>query len=246
MTDREPPATPSAAAPAIDRRFIDDNRLVERYLDGKLPFKGARELEAWCRAHPEFLGELNLSQRTHASLRLLEAAGQPQDLREREPPWWRSPALLIALVVVSLASLVACWALAGKYARVSGDLEDARVKLQQGNLAAPGSQRTLRLEPDRSPDAAAARITVDRNSPQLLALHLAMGYAHDAQFRVIVDKRGQGRALVIDNLTRDSNGDLRIAFNTAALAPGLYDVRIESLPMRGEPAGAGWFVLDAH
>jgi hypothetical protein len=74
----------------FDRKFIEDHKLVERYLDNKLPFKGARDLENWCRAHPDYLNELKLSERAHTSLKLLENSGQPQDLGEPRPPWWKT------------------------------------------------------------------------------------------------------------------------------------------------------------
>src|SRR3981189_3320493 len=54
---------PQTAPPRFDRKFIEDHQLVERYLDNKLPFKGARDLENWCRAHPDYLNELKLSER---------------------------------------------------------------------------------------------------------------------------------------------------------------------------------------
>ena len=57
------PTNTPPPAPRFDRKFIEDHKLLERYLEGKLPFKGARDLENWCRANPEYLSELNLSQR---------------------------------------------------------------------------------------------------------------------------------------------------------------------------------------
>jgi len=59
-------------SPRFDRKFIEDHKLVERYLENKLPFKGARDLEQWCRQHPDYLNELKISERAHASLKLLE------------------------------------------------------------------------------------------------------------------------------------------------------------------------------
>ena len=67
-------------APRFDAKFIEDHQLIERYLQNKLPSKGARDLENWCRANPEYLEGLNLPERTQASLKLLEASGKPVDL----------------------------------------------------------------------------------------------------------------------------------------------------------------------
>src|ERR1700685_4841554 len=80
-----------AAPPRFDAKFIEEHKLIERYLENKLPGRGARDLENWCRAHPEYLNNLKLPERTQASLKLLEASGQSQDLGEPPAPWWKSP-----------------------------------------------------------------------------------------------------------------------------------------------------------
>ncbi len=71
---------------------------------------------------------------------------------------------------------------------------------------------------------------VSRSAPQLIDLHIDMSYTTLMQFRVTVDKQDQGRALVLENLTKDSNSELRLTFNTTGLAAGIYTVRIEALP----------------
>ena len=91
----------------FDRKFIEDHKLIERYLDNKLPFKGARDLENWCRAHPDYLNELKLAERAHTSLKLLENSGQPQDLGEPRPPWWKTIYVPIGLRMIAFISLVA-------------------------------------------------------------------------------------------------------------------------------------------
>ncbi len=238
--------TAEPAVSRFDRKFIEEHGLIERYLENKLPYKGARELENWCRANPQFLDELKMTERTHASLKLLEASGRPQDLREPQTPWWKTTAFLIGLGTASAASLIAFWALFGKYELIKGELEDANGKLHHGSLIAPGEQTSLRIAPDRAPNLNGARVSIDRHSAKLMALRIDVGNIHATQFRVIVDKKDQGRALTIENLARDSNGDLRLAFNTSALADGIYDVRIESMPLFGAQVPAGWLTLDVH
>lgn len=234
------------AAPRFDRQFIEENDLIERYLNGKLPFKGARDLEQWCREHPEFLEELNLTERTHASLKLLEASGRPQDLREPPPKWWKTPYFQIGLGAVTFLSLVAFWVLFGKYVFLSGRLTDVRAQLTQGTMVPATSDRDLLVDPDRAPGINHTRIVVSRAVPELINLRIAMGYVRDPLFRVIVDKQDQGRALVISNLSKDSNGELKVSFNTSALAGGIYTIRIESLPFRGSPIADGWAILDVR
>ena len=238
--------SPDSGAPRFDRKFIEDHELVERYLQSKLPFRGARDLENWCREHPEFLNELQLSERTHASLKLLEASGQPQDLRERRPPWWKNNFVPLGLCIVTLFSLAALCALLAKYSLLRSEVENARALQHQGSLMPPATLSTVRVFPDRTPNAGQSRVAVNHGVAQLIDLRIGMGFSRDTQFRVTVDKRDQGRALVINNLTKDSNGDLSLAFNSSALAPGLYSVRIEALPFLGTAVPAGWLILDAR
>jgi len=84
---------------------------------------------------------------------------------------------------------------------------------------------------------------VSRSAPQLMDLHIDMGYSKSSQFRMIVDKKDQGRALILNNLLKDSNGDLRLTFNSTGLAAGIYNVRIEALPFRGPSVAEGWLIL---
>ena len=114
IPETKPAGKPQPVSPRFDKKFIEDHKLVERYLENKLPFKGARDLEQWCRAHPDYLNELKLSERAHASLKLLEASGRPQDLGEPKPPWWKSIYLLIGLAAFAFVCLIVCLVARGK------------------------------------------------------------------------------------------------------------------------------------
>src|ERR1700733_13731247 len=100
---------PAPVSPRFDRKFIEEHKLVERYLENKLPFKGARDLENWCRANPEYLEELKMSERAQSSLKLLEAAGAAPDLGEEKPAWWKSINVLLGLCALTFVSFVAFW-----------------------------------------------------------------------------------------------------------------------------------------
>jgi hypothetical protein len=236
---------PQTAAPRFDRKFIEDHHLVERYLEGQLPFKGARDLENWCRAHPEYLNELKLSERAQASLKLLEASSSPVDLREPKAPWWKTIHVLIGLGAIAFLSLLAFWVLLGKYVFLRGELDDTRTLMSRGSLVQPATTREMRLTPDRAPGIGRARIVVSRNAPQLVDLHVDLAYTNkQMEFRMFVDKEDQGRALVLNNLLKDSNGELRMTLNSTGLGAGIYKARIEALPFRGSPIPVGWMILE--
>jgi hypothetical protein len=238
---------PQTAPPRFDRKFIEEHKLIERYLENKLPFKGARDLENWCRAHPDYLNELNMSERAQTSLKLLEASGQSVDLREPKPRWWKTTYVLIGLCVVAGLSLIAFWAVLGKYVLLRGELDDTRTLMNQGSLVQPATSRELRVSPDRAPGIDRARIVVARAAPQLMDVHVDLGYTDKlVQFRLFVDKKDQGRALILNNLLKDSNGELRVTLNSTGLAAGIYNIRIEALPFRGSPVPIGWLILDVR
>jgi hypothetical protein len=235
------------APPRFDRKFIEDHKLVERYLENKLPYKGARDLENWCRANPDFLNELKLTERAHASLKLLEASGQPQDLGEPQLPWWKTVYVPIGLGVIAFLSLVAFWVLVGKYVMLRGELEDTKTLMNQGSLVQPATLREVSVTPDRAPGVDRARISLSRGAPVLMNVHIDLAYTNKlVEFRMFVDKKDQGRALVLNNLLKDSNGQLNMTVNSTGLAGGIYNVRIEALPDRGSPLPVGWLILDVH
>jgi hypothetical protein len=240
-------AKPAPVSPRFDRKFIEDHNLVERYLENKLPFKGARDLEQWCRAHPDYLNELKLSERAHASLKLLEASGRPQDLGEPKPPWWKSIYLLIGLGAIALVCLVAAWSLAGKYTLLQGKLEDTKRVMSQGPLVQPATEKAVFISPDHAPGIDRARIKLSHAAPLLMDVHIDLGYTQKLQqFRMFVDKKDQGRALVLNNLLKDSNNELRLTLNSTGLSAGIYTVRIEALPPRGVPIAIGWLIIEVE
>jgi hypothetical protein len=107
----------------------------------------------------------------------------------------------------------------------------------------------MHVAPDRAAGIDKARIVVNRSMPQLVDLHIDLSYSKQAQqYRMFVDKQDQGRALILNDLLKDSNGELQLTFNTTGLAAGIYSIRIESLPIRasGSPIPEGWLILDVR
>jgi hypothetical protein len=245
-----PQSAAAPAAPRFDRKFIEDHKLLERYFEGKLPYKGARDLENWCRQHPEYLADMKLAERTQATLKLLEASGAPLDLLEPEPPWWKSQYVLIGLGALSLICLLAFWVLFAKYQLLQTRLEDTRTRIDQGPLVQPTARRSLVIAPDHAPGMERAHVVVNRNTPELLDLHIDLGYTNKLNlFQVFVDKKDQGRAMIINDIMKDSNNEMRLTLNTSGLAAGLYTARIEAMPLKaqqGSPIPIAWVNIEVR
>ena len=77
-------------------------------------------------------------------------------------------------------------------------------------------------------------IITSRSAPTLAELRINVGYTSATLFKVTL-KRDDGTYYArLDNQLKDSNGDLRLAFNTAAFPAGVYDVDLEAVNLRGE------------
>jgi hypothetical protein len=128
-------------------------------------------------------------------------------------------------------------------------------------LVQPASETSVTITPDRTPDVGRARIEVNRSAPQLMDVHIDLTYTQTGNpavapssspllakklmtFRMVVDKKDQGRALILNDLIKDSNNQLRLTFNSTGLSMGIYTVRIESVPMGGGSYPVGWLQLE--
>lgn len=238
-----PAARVEVPSPAMDRDFIARNQIVERYISGRLPLRGATDFEKFCTEHPELLDELGLPERVNAGLRLLEAAGKPEPWQEPPRRFWEKPHLAIGLGVATLAlaiGLAVVWSGSSqKSARIS-KLE----KLVAEQPLEPATQtRTIRLLPSYKGSTETPAVVVGGSSTQLADLKLDLSRSAYRNFRVTIDRADQGRVAILHNLAKDSNGHLRIALNTSALGPGNYQFTIEGVNWKGETIPDAWLTI---
>ncbi|MGP8034886.1 MAG: hypothetical protein ACLPQ6_12205 [Steroidobacteraceae bacterium] len=248
-----PAATPAAAAAAgatvlpsrgMDRDFIARNQVVERYLSGKLPIKAATDFERYCKDHPELLDEMGLPERVNAGLRLLEASGKPEPWQEASHPLWQQPAVTIGSAALAALLALVLAVVAASSAGKTHKILDLQRQVSERTLDPAASTRVIRLLPNRSSATNTPAIVVGGGAEAMLAdLRIDESRSPYREFRVTIDRIDQGRVMVIDNLTKDSNGHLRIALNSSALGPGNYLFTIEGLTMRLEPQPDSWVTV---
>ncbi|HUK01834.1 MAG TPA: hypothetical protein VLW26_06105 [Steroidobacteraceae bacterium] len=237
---RDPPAS---VAPIMDRDFIARNQIVERYLSGKLPIRGATDFERFCKDNPEMLDELGLPERVHAGLRLLEASGKPEPWQEPTKKFWENPIVPLGLAGFALLLLIVSGILAGTNASKTHKIAVLTEQVRQQPLDPATSTRTIRLLPSRSGASSAPALTIGGGAAQLVDLKIDVSHSAYREFRVTIDRVDQGRVAVIHNLLKDSNGHLRLALNSSALGPGNYLLTIEGLTWRGDPEPDSWITI---
>ncbi len=235
-------AAPPASAP-MDRDFIARNQVVERYLSGRLPLKGATEFEQFVHRHPEILDEIGLPERVNAGLRLLEASGKPEPWQEAPRPAWQKPQVTLALAAATGVLAVALMVLTGTGAAKSHKIAELQKQVTEQPLDPATSTREIRLMPSRSGASNSPAISIGGGGAQLADFKIDESRSPYHIFRVTIDRIDQGRVGVITNLVKDSNGHLRIALNSTALGPGNYQLTIEGLNWRGDPEPDSWVTI---
>jgi hypothetical protein len=219
----------------MDRDFIARNQVVERYLSGRLPLKGATEFERFCRDNPDVLDELGLAERVNAGLRLLDASGKPE-------PWQEAKKLGLTAVVIGLG-------IALSFVMSDSAAKTQRINKLQGQAAEhpldpATSTREIRLLPSREGGSNTPAITIGGGgNAQLADFKIDESRSPYKIFRVTIDRIDQGRVAVISELAKDSNGHLRIALNSSALGPGNYQLTIEGLTWRGDAEPDSWVTI---
>jgi hypothetical protein len=242
----QPAAAPTAAAAApapMDRDFIARNQVIERYLSGRLPLKGATDFERFCHQHPELLDEIGLTDRVHAGVRLLEASGKPEPWQEAARPVWQRPQLILGLAAAVLVLGAALAIVAGGSAAKSHRIIALQKQAFERALDPATSTREIRLLPSRSGASNTPAITIGGGSTQLADFKIDESRSPYHSFRVTIDRIDQGRVGVITNLAKDTNGHLRIALNSSALGPGNYQLTIEGLNWHGDPEPDSWITI---
>jgi hypothetical protein len=238
-----PGPKPSLASSGMDRNFIIHNQIVERYIGGRLPLKGAQDFERYCREHPAMLDELGLDDRINAALRLLDASGRAAPWEAAPKRWWESLPVLIATAVLALVlagtSLVASSHLGAR----DREIASLRQRIAAQPLDPAKSTRTITVIPSRVGPYNDSLVTIGGAETQLADLKLDVSWSAFTQFRVTIDRIDQGRVAILHNVLRDSNGNLHIELNSSALGPGAYQLTMEGLTWRGDPVPQAWATI---
>jgi len=236
-------AASSGANPAMDRDFIARNQIVERYLSGRLPLKGATDFERFCRDNPEVLDELGLPERVNAGLRLLEASGKPEPWQETPRSTWAKPQFVLGLGAVVVALSIAVALVGSSSAAKSRRITQLQKQAAEQPLDPATSTRTIRLVPSHDGASNTPAVVIGGGAAQLVDLKIDESRSAYKTFQITIDRIDQGRVAILHNLVKDTNGHLRIALNSSALGPGNYQLTIEGLSWRGDPEPDSWITI---
>ena len=227
----------------MDRDFIARNQIVERYLSGRLPLKGATDFERFCKDNPALLDELGLPERVNAGLRLLEASGKPEPWQEAPRPFWSKLPLVAGLAAAVLILGTALPLMLSESSAKNVRIAKLQKELMDQPLDAATATRSIRLMPNREGATNTPAVTIGAGAAELVDFRIDETRSAYKIFTVTIDRVDQGRVSVLHNLMKDSNGHIRITLNSSALGPGNYQFTIEGMSWRGDPEPDSWVTI---
>lgn len=257
----------------MDRKYIENEHVVDRYLSGDLTVREAREFEQFCLEHPQFLATLpipvrlktRLSRRpaedsetdefaaaipSNASRTAMDIAAEGFDPDEAREEMRRSTAgegLNRAALIGLLATVLVAAGLAVIYglkaSALTDQLQSAKKELGAIQMQAPGRQQRYRIQPVKAKPEQPTVALGWLTPPELLDITVDATEGKMTQFQITVDKSDGVRVMQIRRLMRDSNKELRLSLNSSAFGPGNYVVRIDAYNWRGQTEEYGWFML---
>lgn len=257
----------------MDRSYIQNEHIVDRYLSGELTVREAREFEMFCLHHPDFLNALPIPVRLKARLarRPLEdsetgmfpalpstatrtalAAGEEGfDADEEQREWRRSSGaggpgrwLTMALVLGLLAAIGGMVVFGRQVNALSTKIATLQRVAATRQLQAPGSVAPLHLQLSRVRPTVATTTIGWPLPPQLLDISIDATEAKYSTFQITIDRIDGSRLLQLQRMARDSNRALRFKLNSSAFGPGEYLLKFDGYTWRGDPEEIGWLRLD--
>jgi hypothetical protein len=232
-----------AVPPVMDREFIARNHIVELYLSGRLPVRGATVFERFCRDNPQILDEIGLPERVHTGLRLLEASGKPEPWQEKPKQFWERPYIPAALSGLVLLLGIALLMLNHQLTDQAHKVTALSQLVADQPVDAATATVSVDLQPTHVGPTAAIATTIGGSAAQLVNIKIDLTHSDFRAFRVTIDRVNEGRVAVFNNLIKDSNSELGFSLNTSAFGAGLYLLTIEGLDWRGDPQPDSWAAI---
>lgn len=256
----------------MDRKYIENEHVVDRYLSGDLTVREARDFENFCLDHPAFLQglpiparlKMRLSRRpvdgsetgvfdaipssaTRAAMEEADDGFDPEEAREemrRSSGGGVVSRVVVLALLVALVGAVAAAVIFGLQANsLSQQLSGTKQELTATQMQAPASVQRYKLQMVKTKPEQPTFALGWLTPPQLLDISIDATEGKITQFQITIDKTDGVRVMQIKRIMRDSNKEVRLSLNSSAFGPGNYLVKVEGYNWRGQTQEVGWIML---
>lgn len=256
----------------MDRKYIDNEHVVDRYLSGDLTVREARDFEQFCLNNPVFLQGLPIpvrlktrlarrpidgsetgmfdaipSSATRAAMEATDDGFDPdearEEMRQSSSGGTVNRVVFIALVLAFLAAAAAAVIFGLQANSLSAQLNGAKKELTATQMQAPGSVQRYKLQMVKAKPEQPTFALGWLTPPQLLDISIDATEGKITQFQITIDKTDGVRVMQIKRIMRDSNKEVRFSLNSSAFGPGDFLVKVEGYNWRGQTEVVGWIML---
>lgn len=223
----------------MDRQYIDDHHIIERYLDDQLPDDEREAFEAYYVTRPEIVQQIELAVRVKLGFAKLERDGALEPLlrpeKARSPSWLK----LAAAATVAAVAIAVGVQFVGR-TPATPLLARTVAELSVGSNAVLKASAPYTLVRRRDTNDATIELP---GEPQALVLRLDLAnVASSRSYQVTLRTPDGGEILTkLPGLLPDS-GFVQVVLNSSAIAPGAYDL-IVSASGQSEEDGVAYRVL---
>jgi len=256
----------------MDRDYIQDEHIVDRYLSGDLTVREAREFEKYCLEHPAFLNEMPIPVRLKARLArrpmadsetgmfnaipstatrtALEVNDEGFDAEEEKDDWKRNHGggnasrwVIMGLGLALIAAIGGLVASAMHSRSLTEQIKQVRRDIKITQMQPYAGVQNYRLQLSRTQPQQATLFLGWLQPPQRLDLTFDTTQSTYNTFQITIDKVDGGRVMQIHRIARDSNKELRLTLNSSAFGPGDYLLKLDGYTWRGQLEAVGWVRL---
>jgi hypothetical protein len=255
----------------MDRKYIEAEHIVDRYLSGDLTVREAREFEQYCLDHPEALRAMPIpvrlkarlarrpaqdsetgvfkaipSSATHAAIEVSEEgfdAAEEERQSARVPVAGGNRTVLIGLVFALLAAVAGMIAYAMQANSLSTQVRTLQRAAQETQMQAASSTRVYRTHLVHGKPGAPTLNVGWMMPPQWMDVYVDVSEGKYNQFMISIEKVDSGLVMQLRRVARDSNRELRFTLNSSAFGPGSYLIRVDGYNWRGQTENVGWMML---
>jgi len=254
----------------MDRKYIEAEHIVDRYLSGDLTVREAREFEQYCHDHPDALRAMPIpvrlkarlarrpaqdsetgvfkaipSSATHAALEAAEEGFDEDEERQfsSAPAAGANRTVLIGLMFALVAAVAGVIAYGVQANSLSKQLQSLKRTTHETQMQAASSTRVYRTHLVRGKPASATLNVGWMMPPQWMDVYVDVSDGKYNQFMITIEKVDSGLVMQLRRVARDSNRELRFTLNSSAFGPGNYLVRVDGYNWRGQTENVGWMML---
>lgn len=256
----------------MDRRYIENEHVVDRYLSGDLTVREARDFEKFCLDNPAFLQALPIpvrlktrlarrpvegsetgvfeaipSSSTRAAMEEVDDDFDPEEaaeeMRRSRAGGAVSRVLAIGLGLGLLLAAGAAVIFALQARSLAEQLQGATKELTSTQMQPPGSVQRYKLQMVKAKPEQPTFALGWITPAQLLEISIDASEGKIQQFQITIDKTDGVRVMQIKRIMRDSNKEVRFSLNSSAFGPGDYLVKVEGYNWRGQTDVVGWLML---